>query len=219
MGCVARLGCFIVLVLIAAAGWFTRGLWLDRIRSGGRDSVATATQTWQQLTPEGARRAETALRRLQTRNGPVFATVAPGDLAAYIFQQLSSALPTDSDSIEAAAIGDRLIVRAVIPTKPFRDQGALGPLGGLLGDRELVQMGGVLRIIRPGMAEFQVKEFKVRDFGIPQALIPRLIRQMSRGERPPDLSPDGLALRTPEYIADVRVANGAITMYKTLPAR
>jgi hypothetical protein len=77
-------------------------------------------------------------------------------------------------------------------------------------------MCGVLRIIRPGTAELQVKEFRIRDFSLPQPLIPRLIRQMSRGTRPPELSPDGLPLQTPEYIGDVRVQNGEITLYKNV---
>jgi hypothetical protein len=88
-------------------------------------------------------------------------------------------------------------------------------LSMLFGERERVQLGGTLRILRPGAAELAVKEFRIRELNVPAALIPRLIRQMSRGERPPELAPDGLLLRTPEYIADVRISNGQITMYKT----
>lgn len=175
--------------------------------------------TWQPLTDGGASRARTALQRLQERNGPLFANVAPGDLAAYIMQELSNTLPSSADSIQAAAIGDRIYLRAVLKTSDLGDRKSLGALSSFLGDRERVQLGGILRIIRPGLGEFQVKEFKIRDFGLPQALIPRLIRQISRAERPAELSPDGLALRTPDYIGDVRISNGTITIYKTTPPR
>jgi hypothetical protein len=149
----------------------------------------------------------------------VFVTIVAGDLATYILQELSRTLPTSADSIEAAAIGDRLCVRAVVRTSDLGDKGSLGPVAMLLGDRERLQLCGVLRIIRPGSGELQVKELRVRDLNLPQPLIPRLIRQLSRGERSPDLSPDGLALRTPDYIGDVRVQNGQITLYKNVQGR
>ena len=75
-------------------------------------------------------------------------------------------------------------------------------------------MGGTLRIIRPGFAELRVQEMKVGNLTVPKALIPRLVQQISRGPRAPELSPDGLPLRTPEYVGDVRVSDGTITLYK-----
>jgi hypothetical protein len=148
----------------------------------------------------------------------VYVTVAPGDLAAYIFQEMTRFFPGNADSIEAAAIGDRLYVRAIVATKDLSRSGALGPLSALLGERERVQLGGTLHIIRPGFAELQVKEAKIGNVSLPQALIPRLIRQISPPPLP-GLSPDGLPLRTPEYIGDVRVSNGKITLYKTALAQ
>ena len=149
----------------------------------------------------------------------MYVNVAPGDLAAYILQELAKSLPASADSIEAAAIGDRLYVRAVVKTSELGGSGALGPLSALLGERERIQLGGTLRIIRPGFAELQVKEMKLGALTLPQTLIPRLIRQISRGLRPPEISPEGLPLTTPEYIGDVRVSDGRITLYKTVPAR
>lgn len=211
MGCLRTLGCLFLLILLAIGGWFTRDWWWPRLRGG---DVAEAP-TWQPLTESGAQRARTALERLRSPRGPVYLSVAPGDMAAYIVQELSRTLPASADSIQAAAIGDRLYVRASIRTADLGDRGALGPLSALLGEREQLQLGGTLRIIRPGSAELQVKEVRIRDFPLPSALIPRIIRQISRGERPAELSPDGLPLRTPDYIGDVRVSDGEITLYRT----
>ena len=215
MGCLRKLGCLVVLILVVIAAYVFRSSWIRFIPGGERaDSVQLrAGEPWQALTPAGATRAKQALGRLESPRGPAFANVAPGDLAAYIMQELSRTLPASADSIEAAAIGDRLCVRTVMRISEL-DRGALGPVAMLLGDRERLQLCGVLRIIRPGFAELQVKEFRIRDFNIPQTLIPRLVRQMSRGTRPPELSEDGLPLQTPPYIGDVRVQNGQITLYK-----
>lgn len=217
-----KLGCLVGLVLLLIVGivaWFTRASWIRMLPGRGDNTATSALPTWQPLTPAGAQRAKGSLERLRVSSGPVSVTVVPGDLAAYIFQELSRTLPSSADSIEAAAIGDRLYVRAVVRTADLGDRGAFGPLSMLFGDRERLQLGGTLRIIRPGFAELQVKELKIRDFNVPQGLIPRLVRQISRGERPPELSPDGLPLRTPDYIGDVRVSNGQITLYRTAGPR
>jgi hypothetical protein len=217
-GFLKALGCLFLVILIALVGFLTRGYWWSKVtgRSAGGAAVAD-TSAWQPLTGAGAQRARAAIEQLRSGRGPVYRTVRPGDLAAYIVQELSQSLPPSADSIEAAAMGDRLYVRASIRTSELGDPGALGPFAALLGDRERIRLGGSLRIIRPGFAELQVKEFRIRDFPIPPALIPRLVRQLSRTPRPAELSPDGLPLRTPEYIGDVRIADGEITLYRTQP--
>ena len=214
MGCLRRIGCLLVVIVLACAAYFTRDRWLPYVwRGGPKAAPITATlPTWQPMTPAGATRAKNALTRLSQRNGPAYVDVAPGDLASYIVQELSRTLPPSADSIEAAAIGDRLYVRARVRTADI-GKGNLGPLSMLLSDREKMQLGGTLRIIKPGSAELRVREIKIRDLSLPQALIPRLIQQMSR-TRPPGVSPDGLPLSTPAYIGDVRVSDGRITLYK-----
>jgi hypothetical protein len=214
MGCLKKLGCLLVLlVLLAAAaggGWYY-------LRGRGTTSTSTAlanSSAWQPLTPGGAQRAKAGLERLQSPRGPASFTVAPGDLAAYIVQELSRTLPSSADSIQAAAINDRLCIRAVVRTADLGDKGQLGPVAMLLGDRERLQLCGTLRIIRPGTAELQVKELRVRDFNVPQPLIPRLVRQISRGTRPEGMSDDGIPLRTPDYVQDVKVQSGQITVYR-----
>jgi hypothetical protein len=218
MGCLKKLGCLLLAVVLLAAGAAGAWYWL-RGRSGGgmADSAGLTAAGWQALTPTGAQRARTALERLRAPRGPAYQSVAPGDLAAYIFQELSRTLPSSADSIEAAAVNNQLCVRAVVRTSEFGDRNALGAFAMLLGDRERLQLCGVLRIIRPGAGEFQVKQFRIREFNLPQAVIPRLIGQMSRGTRPAGISPDGLPLQTPEYVGDVRVQRGEITLYKRAP--
>src|SRR5687767_12987558 len=109
-------------------------------RTADTTTAGTTASTWQALTPGGAQRGKTALERLRSPRGPVFLNVAPGDLAAYIFLELSRTLPSSADSVEAGAFGDRLCVRAVIRTSDIGDKSALGPLSMLLGDRERVQL-------------------------------------------------------------------------------
>lgn len=217
-GCLKALGCLFLIIIVALVAFFTRGYWWSKVWRTGDNAAVADTSTWQPLTGEGAQRARVALEQLRGQRGPVYRTVRPGDLAAYIVQELSKTLPPSADSIEAAAIGDRLYVRARIRTSELGDRSALGPFAMLLGETERIQLAGTLRIIRPGFAELQVKEFRIRDFALPSALIPRLVQQLSPRTRAPELSPDGLPLRTPEYIGDVRISDGQITLYRTQSA-
>jgi hypothetical protein len=70
-------------------------------------------------------------------------------------------------------------------------------------------------MIRPGLSEFEVREIKLRDFKVPTGAIPRLLQQISHGNRPEGVASNALAVTTPRSLADVRIANGRVTVYKT----
>lgn len=208
MGCLQKIGCLAVLVVLLVVGYLGRGLWLPMIRKPSESTAAAAG--WQPLTDVGAGRAQRMLSQLSNEGGPPSVIVAPADLVAYIVQQLSQALPESADSIEAMAVDDRLCVRAHIKTSDFGDKKTLGPLAMILGEREPVSMCGVIHILSPGKGELQVKEFKIRELAIPGPAIPRLIRQMGPTNRPEGLSADALPLATPPFVGDVAVRNGQI---------
>ena len=216
MGCIARTGCLILLAILAVGAWFTRDRWLSRVMTP--DPVVAAAPVWESLTPEAGIRGKRAIDALQGSGGPVFANLRAGEIASYVFQTVGRTLPTSADSVEAAIIGDALYLRAVIPVRDLAGTGVLGPLGGLLNERERISLGGTFRVIRPGLSEFQVREIKLRDFKVPTGAIPRLIQQMSHGNRPAGLDPNGLPVTTPKSLADVRIANHLVTLYKSTPS-
>ena len=209
------LGCLVLVVAAGIAGWMLR----DRI-GAERDTRPVASApipSWEPLTPEGAARARAAVQKLGGRSGPLYTSVGAGDLSAYVFEELSKQLPPSAENAEAAVIGDQLHVRASIRLRDFGGAKALGPLGDMLGDREPVQFGGTLEVIRSGLAQYRVRSLRVRELSIPSALIPRLIRSIGRGARPAGITDDALPLVIPPFIADARIANGKITLYKRTP--
>lgn len=214
MGCLKKFGCLALIVVIVLAAFLGRGLWLPKIRGASKsDAAAIAAGTWQPLTTEGGQRAQRVIAQLSQATSVAAVTVGPGDLAAYVVDQLSGTLPASADSVMAAAIGDRLCVRAVVKTNEIADKKTLGPLAMLLGDREPVQMCGVIKIHSPGKGELQVKEFKIRELAIPGPAIPRIIKQMAPNDRE-GLADDGLPLQTPPYIGDVRIEKGQVIISK-----
>ena len=114
-------------------------------------------------------------------------------------------------------MGNRLYVRSEVDLKDFGGAGQLGALGMLLGSRDSVLLGGTIHMLKPGLAEFQVQEVKLGRLDVPKSLIPRLIAQMTRAKKKVEgVSETGLPMVMPPYISDVRIANGKITLYKSV---
>jgi len=216
MGCLSRIGCLVVIAVIAVVAWLTSDQWLPRI-TGHATTTTASGPVWEPITPQGAERTRQLLNRLSQPSGPVFGNVSGGDVASYVYQSLAKQLPPSAENIQAAVIGDRLYIRASVRLQDLGGTSVLGPIAGMLGDREQMQFGGTFHVIRPQLAEYQVKDIKVRDLSLPQPMIPRILRQTERGSRPEGLSADGLPLVVPKYLGDVRIANGRVTLYKTVP--
>ena len=214
MGCIARIGCLMVLAIAALVGWITRDRWMPKVTSSTSTAVST-TPVWQPLSPSAGEKGKRAIEAMQAPGGPVFANLTAAEIGSYVFQMVGKTFPTSSDSVQAAVIGDALYVSAIVPVKDLAGTGALGPLGGLLNDREKITIGGGFRVVRPGLSEFQVRELKIRDFKVPTGAIPRLVSQISKGNRPEGIAADALPVPTPKSLADVRIANGKVTIYKT----
>lgn len=216
MGCLSRIGCLILVIVIALVAWVTRDRWLPKLTGHARTTTATGP-LWQPITPQGAERTRQLLTRLSQPTGPVFGNLSGADVASYVYQALAKQLPPSADSIEAAVIGDRLYIRASVRLQDLGGTASLGPLASMLGERERMEFGGTFHIVRPQLAEFEVKDIKIRDLSLPTAMIPRVLQQSERGSRPEGLSPDGLPILVPAYLGDVRIANGRVTLYKTTP--
>jgi hypothetical protein len=213
MGCIARLGCLVLIALLAIGGWLTRDRWLHRLT--GSSTTATSGPVWEPLSPEAGVRGKRKIDNLSNPSGPVFTNLSASEVASYVFQTVARTIPASADSAEAAVIGDALYVRAVLPVRDIAGSGVLGPLAGLLNDRERLQLGGSFHVIRPGLSEFQVREIKLRDFKVPTGAIPKLVQQITHGARPEGVAADALPVTTPKTLGDVRIANRNVTLYKT----
>ena len=216
MGCLRRAGCVVLMVAIAIALWITQDKWM-RLLGRSRAPEATVERVWQPLSPEAAARGRRAIEGLSSPRGPVYVNLTANEIASYVVSAAGGAFPASADSVEAAVIGDVLYVRAIVPTRDIASSGVLGPLAGLLNERERISLGGGFRVIRPGLSEFQLRDVKLREFSVPRGAIPRLVQQITRGKKTPGVSDDALPVTTPTSLADVRIADGRVTLYKATP--
>jgi hypothetical protein len=220
-GCFRRVGC-LVLIIALAAGWY----WYARVRPNSPANPAAISATtgviitntgWQPLSQADADRGRIAVESLAQRSGPVFANLSPAEAASYIFLVVAKQLPPSAKNAEASIEGDRLYVRSEVDLKDFGGAGQLGTLGMLLGSRDSVLLGGSIHMLKPGLAEFLVQKARIGKLDVPESLIPKLIAQMKKkGKQVEGIAPNGLPMVMPSYISDVRIANGKITLYKSV---
>lgn len=225
-GCLRRLGCLAVLA-IAAALYLTRDTWrplagrvTGRVtrttRHDGRTTAADTAPTWQPIDQPSAARGERAVRALSAHRGPVYVNVLPGELASYAFLSLADALPATLRGAQTSVIGDRVYVRSVVSPADFA-----GVLGGamrhVLRQRDTLQLGGTFDVLRPGLAQFRVRDVQIGTVPIPAALIPRVVAHFRQGAPPAGVAADAIGIPLPNYIGDVRVGRGRITLYKATP--
>lgn len=209
-----KFGCFLVVLLLLAAAWF----WYARVYTAPRPPAVTATRAaklWQPLTPAAAGRGRVALQSLSRPSGPVYANLTGSEAASYIFLMVAKQLPPSLKDAEAAVIGSRLYVRSEVDLKELGGSGALGALGAFLGPRDSVTLGGTINMLGPGRGEFLIQEVKIGRLDLPSALIPRIVSRIKPASRTAEVSANGLPMKMPAYISDVRISNGKITVYKT----
>lgn len=213
MGCITRLGCLFVLAIVAVVGWFSRDYWLPRL-TAHRSTPAAATTVWHPLTDAGADSTRTALDKLSEPRGQVFQTLSPAAVAAYIYREAAHRDPTSADSVEAMASGDQLSIRALVSVSELG--GAVGNAVGIVHDRDRLELTGTLRLVKPGIGEYDVSEAKLHGLPLPKGMVESLINRFQPGPRTAGIDPNGLPLPIPHYVGDIRVANGKVTLYKTV---
>ena len=208
--CLGRLGCLFILLVLGAVAFITRDTWLPRVT--GKSEPAPVT--WESVSDPGAKKGEDALTALKRQGGPAYVTMTAAELAALMVESADHRLPQALDSIQAAIEGETVHVRALVKLDDVKGLDALGPLSGLLDKQERIEFSGTLAVVRPGLGEFKVATVRVADLALPRAAIPRLIERLDKTARPEGIAPDGIAISIPDYIGDVRVARGQVTLYR-----
>lgn len=205
-----RLGCLFLLLLAAAVAFLARDRWLPRVLGRGQP----APVVWEPVRERAASKTGDDITSLGRPDGPSFVTASAAELASLMVESSGHRLPASLDSVEAAIDSETVRLRALVALEDLRGLDALGPLAGLLDRRERIELTGTMSVLRPGLAEFRVASVKVADLSLPRAAIPRLLSRLDASARPEGVAPDGIAITIPEYIGDIRVARGQVTLYR-----
>lgn len=222
MGCLRRLGCLLLLAIVAGGTlWVTSSRWLPLLPGwvpGSASARAIATDSgWVLVTPAGATRAEHALTALREPSARVYTTVSPAEFAGYVLMDLSGRLPPEGDSTAAIVVENQLRVRTSLDIRALGGQDVWGFVSDLIGTRAPLVFTGTFDIVRPGIAEFRVTELSIHGLQVPGPMIPRLLRRVDSGLHPSGMAANALLVNVPAYVADVRASSGKILIYKSEP--
>jgi hypothetical protein len=171
---------------------------------------------WVRLAPGGTAGRE-AVARLSRRNGPAYISLRAPELAGLLTASVPKVFPSTASRPDIAIVDEQLLVRTVVELRDLAGDGALrGLLGVALDGRDTVRLSGTLDLERPGLAAFRVRELRMAGIDVPPRLIPSLLGAMRRAAAADSLPTDALPIPLPKVVADVRVANGKVTLYKAV---
>ncbi len=214
-GLLKRIGCAIVLLAIGAAGWAFKDLWLPRVKAMiSAEAPEADVPGWAAITEAGAERARARIESLGSARSSGVVTIAAADFAAYV---LGSALVrlADTDSAPQAMLKDnKLFLRTSIRLGDLGGKESLGPLARMFNETEPLTLAGRIEPVRAGLAQFRLTEVALRDLVIPKAAVTRLVRRWGPASRPDSLDSAALPIPLPSYVAEVRVTNDRISIYK-----
>jgi hypothetical protein len=210
-GCFKRVGCLVVFAVAALAAWMTRDTWWTRVT--GREVVAEVE--WTPVTAAPAADARRRVTALSQPSGAAYATLTPSEVAAMILAESGGRMPASISDVEAAAVEDKLSVRATVDLSDLRSVEALGPVRELLTGRQRVTLTGTPVVAGAGQGRFHVDDLKVGQLSIPRPLISRVLAQIDRDSAPSESAQPAVTFPLPRYIGDIRVSNGRVTLYKS----
>lgn len=217
--CLGRIGCGLLLVILGAVGWHYRNEWVPKAKeivgSVMPDGLAAG---WQPLTDEGAKRALTRIQRLSGDTGPAYVNVSPADFASYVLGTGLTQL-AGIDSAPEALVQDRTLflrTRVRMDELSFGGGEGLGAVAQLFDETEPLMIGGQLEAVRPGLAQYRLTEVVLKDLKIPRPALLSLVKRWGPAKRPEGVDKDALPVILPGYIADLRVRDDRITLYKTV---
>lgn len=216
-GCIGRLGCAAVLLVVGALGWQFRDKWMPKVRDAVTTDAPAPTESWAPVTAAGQQRAKTKVLSLDKANGPAYVNVDPADFAAYILGASLTQLTVVDSAPEAIVEGDELFIRTRIKLAELGGKKALGPLANMFGDTEPLLVAGRVEALRPGLAQFRLTEVGIRELKVPAAVVKTLAKRWGLKDRPQGTAAEALPLPLPAHVGDVRLANGKVTLYRVTP--
>jgi len=216
-GCLGRLGCLALILVLGVAAWFSREYWMPRVGLEPPRPEASASgdgAAFVAINDAAAERGREAVASLGPRRG--YVTLTGDEAVSYLVSRFVERIPPSAERVQAAVVGDRLEVRADVPLGDLGSIEGLGPLRQLVGSRGEVHVSGTLEMLRPGLAQYRVDRMRVGNFSVPRAATPILLREIWRGERPEGLSSNGLAIEVPEDVGQIRIEDGRVIIYRTV---
>lgn len=209
-----KLGCLAAVVgALALAWWFREPILRTGARwFGGSQALPPVGDTAVGApTPAATASGKAKLASLGTAGGggPDSVVLTPNEMASLIGSGIDWTVRKTYDSLRVELREGELVLHARLDTRAL-PPGALGPLAGMVGPREPLQLGGTLTIERPGAARFMIREISLRGIAFPGPAVRSIARQMAGA------SPDGaIPLKVDPAVSDIAIHPTGVVLYRS----
>ena len=210
MGCLSapvRLIGWLSVIAALALGWLYR----DRLIREGRRLLAGHAAAAPVVSGgrPGARALESARSKVDSLNGwrADSIVLTPAEVASLMGSGLQPAFRKQLDSLQVELLEGEVAVRARLRTARLPKE-LVGPLGVALRTYEPVQAVGPLRVLGPGTGEWAIRSLRIRDFPLPDAMVPRLVSRALD-----DPGRQTVPWRVPAGVRAIRLRPGSATLY------
>lgn len=208
MGCLSgsfKLLGAVVVVTALAIGWLYRDRLANELQRLLNRSSAAPTGVGR----PGSRALSSAQSKIDSLNGwrADSVVLTPAEVASLIGAGLNPSLRRQLDSLQVELHDGEVAVNAKLATARLPRE-LTGPLAVALRDREPVQASGPITVTGPGLAEWTVRSFRIRDFPVPRDAVPRLMaRAFGESDR------QSIPVRIPPGIGKIRVRVSGATLF------
>lgn len=211
-GCLGRIGCGLLLIILGAVGWAYRDVWVPMVKELVAARVPAASQEWAPVTSAGAERAQRSIAKLGERGGPASVAVSAADFAAYVLEPSLGVIAQADTAPEALIQGDTLYLRTRIRLADVGGKGALGPLAQMFNETEPLLIGGLVAPVRAGLGQYTLSTVALRELRVPTAGVTRLVTRWGAPARPAGVDSDALPIVLPPFVEGLRVSRGRVTL-------
>jgi hypothetical protein len=214
MGCLTApfmvLGC-LGLIAVLVIGWVYR----DRVVREGRALLGRIESPAEPAGPSaargrpGSRALASAEAKIDSLNGwhADSIVLTPSEVASLMGSGLSPAFRKELDSLQVELLDDEVRVRARLRTARLPRE-LVGPLASVLRPHEPVEATGPLRVTGPGVGEWAVRSFQIRDFPVPASAVRTLVSRALG-----DSTRSTVPWKVPAGVRAVRVRPTGATLY------
>jgi hypothetical protein len=210
MGCLSaplRLIGWLGLIAALALGWLYR----DRLLREGRQLLNDRTSAAPSTSDgrPGARALAMARSKVDSLNGwrADSIVLSASEVASLMGSGLQPEFRKELDSLQVQLLDGEVAVRARLRTARLPKE-LVGPLGVALRAFEPVQAVGPLRVLGPRSGEWAIRSVRIRDFPLPDAMVPRLVSRALGDPRQRTVP-----WRVPPGIRAIRLRPGGATLY------
>jgi hypothetical protein len=207
LGAASRLIGWLGVIAALALGWLYR----DRLIREGRRLLAGHAATAPAVASgrPGARALESARSKVDSLNGwrADSIVLTPSEVASLMGSGLEPTFRKELDSLQVELLEGEVAVRVRLRTARLPKE-MVGPLGVALRTYEPVQAVGPLRVLGPGAGEWAIRSIRIRDFPLPDAMVPRLVSRALD-----DPGRHTVPWRVPAGVRAIRLRPGSATLY------